>query len=211
MQNDIEWKHIIDTSAHSIGGLIGMTFGTCLYYTDHATADCMIEIGNLIERRRRKLIMTSQRNWEQQRKWKGIRGITTLEMLQRQGSTERNNTKRESFISKHISMQKIPVKPLSVNECWQGKRFKTPKYNNYEKFLMMVIKNEKIPEWKLVVHYRFWFSNSASDVDNAVKPLQDILQKRLWFNDNRIYRIIVDKEVVPKWQEYISFSIETML
>ena len=27
---------------------------------------------------------------------------------------------------------KIFIKPLSVNECWKGKRYKTDKYSNYE-------------------------------------------------------------------------------
>ena len=45
-------------------------------------------------------------------------------------------------MSKHLDnsillfSDRIEIKPLSVNECWQGKRFKTKAYTAYEKELL---------------------------------------------------------------------------
>ncbi|MCP4481352.1 MAG: hypothetical protein GY817_00790 [bacterium] len=29
---------------------------------------------------------------------------------------------------------RLPIKPLSVNECWKGRHFKTEKYKKYKKY-----------------------------------------------------------------------------
>ena len=106
-------------------------------------------------------------------------------------------------------MNTVNIKPLSVNEAWQGRRFKTPKYKQYERDLLLILpKAVEIPEGLLVAHYEFGVSNSASDWDNGVKPFQDVLQKRYGFDDRRIYRAIVDKVKVKKGQEYVKFRLE---
>jgi hypothetical protein len=106
-------------------------------------------------------------------------------------------------------MIKINIKPLSVNDVWQGKRFKTPAYKNYEKLLLLTLPKIKIPEPPYVIYFEFGFSNSASDWDNPVKPFQDILSKKYRFNDKLIKRAIVDTVLVKKGHEYVKFKIET--
>ena len=101
----------------------------------------------------------------------------------------------------------IPIKPLSVNQCWQGKRFKTKEYERYEKDVMALLVAIKLPHPPYCVHYEFGFSNSMADIDNPVKPVQDILQKRYGFNDRDIYEMVVVKEIVKKGDEYIRFAI----
>lgn len=102
----------------------------------------------------------------------------------------------------------IEVKPLSVNKVWQGRRFKTQDYKNYEELLMGLLPDDvEVPEGKLELHLNWGFSSSASDWDNPIKPFQDILQKKYDFNDNRVFRAIVEKEIVPKGEEYIEFLI----
>jgi hypothetical protein len=39
---------------------------------------------------------------------------------------------------------KINEKPLSVNLAWQGKRFKTPAYKDYEKAMLLQMPPKKI-------------------------------------------------------------------
>ena len=39
---------------------------------------------------------------------------------------------------------KIEIKPLSINKCFQGRRFKTNDYKNYEKELLL--KLPKLPK-----------------------------------------------------------------
>ncbi len=106
-------------------------------------------------------------------------------------------------------MELIKIKPLSVNECWKGKRTKTDKYRAYgiELLLVFLPKMVFIPEGKLQIYIEFGFSNIGSDFDNPVKPFIDLLQKKYGFNDNRIYKGIIEKVKVKKGQEYIKFEI----
>lgn len=104
-------------------------------------------------------------------------------------------------------MKIISIKPLSVNECWQGKRFKTPKYKGYEKELLLKLPKIDVPDVKLKLVIVFGFSNKLSDVDNGLKPLIDILQKKYRFNDRNVYQLNVSKEIVKKGREFIGFNI----
>lgn len=101
----------------------------------------------------------------------------------------------------------IHRKPLSVNACWQGKRFKTPLYKEYEKEILELLPEKyEIPEGDLQVRYEFGL-NTMADWDNPVKPLQDILQKKYDFDDRRIMKAEVIKKVVKKGDGYFNFEI----
>jgi Holliday junction resolvase RusA-like endonuclease len=100
-------------------------------------------------------------------------------------------------------MPKIEVKPLSVNNCWQGKRFKTNEYKAYEKEMLYRLPKIKIPEPPYKVYYEFGFSSAASDLDNPVKPLQDILQKKYKFDDKNIHQMLAERVKVKKGEEYL--------
>lgn len=104
-------------------------------------------------------------------------------------------------------MTTIKIKPLSVNACWQGKRFKTQAYKNYELEALAKIPRIKIPEPPYELRMIIGVSSSLFDIDNALKPWIDILQKRLGFNDRYIYELHVKKEIVKKGEEFIKFSI----
>jgi len=101
----------------------------------------------------------------------------------------------------------IKIKPLSVNQAWMGKRFKTPAYKRYEKEVLGLLKIIEIPEGYLEIRVVFGFSNKGSDFDNPIKPFVDCLQKKYDFNDNRIKRAIIDVEHVKKGEEFIEFEI----
>ena len=108
------------------------------------------------------------------------------------------------------NINRIEIKPLSVNQCWQGKRFKTKKYKIYERQLISILPDLQLPEPPFSVYYRFGFSSSASDIDNPIKPLQDILQKRYGFDDKNIHELNVRKEKVKKGGEFLEFSIKSL-
>ena len=101
----------------------------------------------------------------------------------------------------------ICIKPLSVNECWQGKRYKTPKYKKYIQDLLFSLPRLHIDNVPLKVYYEFGVSSKLSDWDNPVKPFQDILQKKYKFDDKNIFEATVKKVLVAKGQEYIKFEI----
>lgn len=102
------------------------------------------------------------------------------------------------------------IKPLSVNECWKGRRFKTDAYKDYERTLLNNLPDIVIPKPPFSVEYTFGFSSKASDFDNPIKVLQDILQKRYGFNDKFIKRAVIEVDHVSKGNEYIKFSIKSL-
>jgi len=105
----------------------------------------------------------------------------------------------------------IEIKPLSVNDCWQGKRFKTPAYKNYERDLGWLLPKIILPEAPYELYFKFGFSSAGSDLDNPVKPLTDIMQKKYGFNDNQVHRLIVEKIKVAKGGEFLQFEIKTFV
>lgn len=104
-------------------------------------------------------------------------------------------------------MNKINIKPLSINEAWQGRRFKSSKYKVYEANIMLLLPKITIPPKNWLIIYYVGYSNVQSDIDNFVKPFQDCLQKKYDINDRYIYAYIIEKHIVPKGEEYIQFEI----
>jgi len=105
-------------------------------------------------------------------------------------------------------MIKLNIKPLSVNEAWQGRRFKTDKNKRYEKVILSFLPlSMKIPENNIKLFVEFGFSNNASDIDNCLKPFIDCLQKKYNFNDKLINELNVRKIKVSKGYEHIIFEI----
>lgn len=100
------------------------------------------------------------------------------------------------------------MKPLSVNEAWQGRRYKSDKYEAYEMEMLLRLPPGRLPQSPYRVYYEFGFSNRQADFDNPCKPLGDILQKKYGFNDNEIYEAHIIKRIVKRGHEYIKVKIE---
>lgn len=101
----------------------------------------------------------------------------------------------------------LNIKPLSVNDAWKGRRFKTDSYKEYEFLVVQMLKDVVIPEGNLQLSLVFGFSSKGSDFDNPVKPFVDCLQKRYGFNDNKIKRCIINVEHVPKGKEFVEWEL----
>jgi len=102
---------------------------------------------------------------------------------------------------------KINIKPLSSNQAWRGKKYKTDKYKAYENACLLSLPKMNIPDGELELSITIGVSTAAFDLDNCLKPFIDILQKKYKFNDNRIYSITALKRLVSKGDEFISFDI----
>lgn len=107
-------------------------------------------------------------------------------------------------------MNKIKVKPLSVNRAWQGRRFKTQDYKSFEEEMLLTLPKLKVPTGKLFLRLEFGFSNKGSDIDGPTKLVIDCLSKKYGFNDNMIYLMEVAKDIVPKGSEYIKFDLSPL-
>lgn len=104
-------------------------------------------------------------------------------------------------------MHRVNVKPLSVNEAYQGRKFKTKAKNQYDRDVSILLPRIEVPKDNIEVHYRFGVSNHGSDCDNLIKAFQDCLSTNYGFNDNKIMKIIAEKVYVSKGNEYIEFDI----
>lgn len=102
---------------------------------------------------------------------------------------------------------RLDIKPLSVNEAWQGRRKKTFKYLAYQRDVALLLRPFTVPKGDLRIEIVFGFSSKGSDWDNPIKPFQDILQKKYGFNDSRIVEASVKKVKVKKGQEFIEWGI----
>ena len=89
---------------------------------------------------------------------------------------------------------KIPIHPLTVNQAWCGRRFKSPAYKQYEQDCFKLIRGTKV-RGEVQIHYKFYTPfASTTDIDNLIKPIQDILVKcELIEDDKRIMRIVAEK------------------
>lgn len=67
-----------------------------------------------------------------------------------------------------------------------------------------------IPEPPFEIYFKFGFSSKASDWDNPIKPIQDILSKKYGFNDKLIRRAVVETEIVKKGKEYFEFELKRL-
>lgn len=105
-------------------------------------------------------------------------------------------------------MRKLNIKPLSVNECWQGRRFKTKEYKQYETNLLLMLPKLKICDAPYKITIEFAFSSPLADIDNPLKPFLDVLQKKYNINDRDVYCLEVIKTVVKKRCEFVKFNIE---
>lgn len=103
---------------------------------------------------------------------------------------------------------KLNIKPLSVNKAFQGRRFKTNAYKEYEANMLSMLPELVVPEYPLKLLIEVGFSSRASDLDNMLKQTIDILCKRYNFDDKHIYEIFARKVIVNKGCEFIAFRID---
>lgn len=107
-------------------------------------------------------------------------------------------------------MIKIQIKPLSINEAFKGRRFKTPKYKQYERDVLFLLPQMKLGKPPYEIYLEFGFSNMGADVDNPVKLFWDILSQKYNFNDKDIYLAYIKKVKTEKGKEYIKFTLQSI-
>ncbi len=107
-------------------------------------------------------------------------------------------------------MIEIPIKPLSVNEAFKGKRYKTQKYDTFINSMLFLLPKINLPKAPYSIDVVFGYSSRASDIDNGLKSLLDCLVKKYGFDDREIYQMNVKKEIVKKGNEFIKFEIKNI-
>ena len=117
-----------------------------------------------------------------------------------------------------ILHHRFNVKPLSANKMFghRGKTtFKTKDYLEYQNELRDEIRGEaEEDDWPFASGFvRFnitaGLSNRGADLDNILKPLFDTYQSIYTdFNDNKVYKIEVEKVKVEKGEEFLEVTVE---
>jgi hypothetical protein len=104
-------------------------------------------------------------------------------------------------------MVHIDIKPLSINVAFQGRRFKTPEYNQYINDVLYMLPKIPIglPPYDLYIEFG---TSKLNDLDNNLKPFIDCLVKKYGFDDRDIYFLSAKKVIVKKGAEYVKFKIE---
>ena len=104
----------------------------------------------------------------------------------------------------------LKLKPLSANKMFYRNKNKTVEYRRYQEemrdYMMgMVWDFGKDP---VAFEVTAGFSNRAADLDNIIKPILDTFQNIFDdFNDNRVYKIKLDKDIVKKGNEYVNIKV----
>ena len=103
----------------------------------------------------------------------------------------------------------INIKPLSVNEAFNGQRTRSKKYDSFIKSMMFLLpKTIEYPDpLNIKLAVEFGFSSKSSDIDNCCKSFIDCLVKKYKVDDRNFYEMHVFKAIVKKGEEYIKFKI----
>lgn len=100
----------------------------------------------------------------------------------------------------------ILIKPISVNECWQGRRFRTKEFKEWQVAVIYAIRdalemcevknNYPMTSEKIHLKLKLYLKCPLrSDADNYQKPIIDCLVKAGIIKDDRyIFQITTTKE-----------------
>lgn len=104
----------------------------------------------------------------------------------------------------------INIKSLSVNEAWAGRRFKSAKYNKFEIDVNKILpRAKKTRKGEVEIHYTFYIKNyGMTDVDNLIKPIQDIIVKKGYIEDDRKI-VFLSAEKIKSKEEKIIIEIRS--
>lgn len=89
-----------------------------------------------------------------------------------------------------MKQYRIDIKPITVNQCWQGRRFKTATYKKWRDDFGLIINNkEKEKSHELSVILEFYIKHeSTTDLDNLIKPTLDALKENGIIEDDRFIK-----------------------
>jgi Holliday junction resolvase RusA-like endonuclease len=101
----------------------------------------------------------------------------------------------------------LDIKPLSVNRCWQGRRFKTKDYLQYERDVLLLLPKNVIIKGEVEVNVKYFCKHyGLLDIDNISKPLLDILVKNGMIEDDRkITKLVLQK--IKSQNDYLEIEI----
>lgn len=106
---------------------------------------------------------------------------------------------------------RVNIRPLSVNEGYTGRRWKTEEHRVWHKSVLFLLPSKlQVPPPPYEIYLKFGFSSEKSDFDNCIKFFVDTIAEKYKFNDKKIRRAVIDIEIVDKRKEFVEFSLNTI-
>lgn len=101
----------------------------------------------------------------------------------------------------------VQLKPLTVSKAWQGRRFKTQAYKDWQRdFCLLVGKQTPITGNVALTLELYLKNDKMSDIDNTLKVIQDsMILANLIQDDRFIYEIHAYK--YPSDTEFIRITL----
>ena len=107
-------------------------------------------------------------------------------------------------------MFEIPIKPISINDAYKGRRYSTDEHKKFKDLASILLRKLNLPKLRpkqeFYVIYRFHIGRSA-DYDNCIKVVQDQICNALGVDDRWIGSCYVKKIKAKKGDEKIEFNI----
>jgi Holliday junction resolvase RusA-like endonuclease len=109
----------------------------------------------------------------------------------------------------------IPYPALSTNKIYAGVKRRSHYYKKFRKNVLGYLEEEYggvqrdlCLTGNLQLHMIVGFSSPLSDLSNSVKAIEDCAAEFLGFNDRYIARILLEKRMVKKGSEFITFNLK---
>ena len=105
---------------------------------------------------------------------------------------------------------KIPIKPISINECWQGRRFKTKKYDKFIIDMLRVMPKREMLTGSIKLEIRLYLKSLLrGDIDNFIKPIVDCVVKKGWIKDD-IFIVLLEVEKFKSAEEFFEIELKKL-
>lgn len=104
----------------------------------------------------------------------------------------------------------LPLKALSTNEMWQGRKQRSYGYKNFRRKtfkLLQEYQKEHGIHGNMVMYLSVGFSSKAADLSNALKAIEDVLMEYFGMDDKRTVDIHLRKYYVYRGDEFIKVKI----
>ena len=101
-----------------------------------------------------------------------------------------------SDMSNELIESQLNISPFSVNRAWQGRRFRTPEFKQWQKAVLLMMPKMKMIKGEVAVFMKFYLKSiKRSDCDNFIKCILDCCVAKGWIEDDRYIMEINAKKI----------------
>lgn len=104
----------------------------------------------------------------------------------------------------------LPVKPLSTNDMWMGRKRRSFEYQKFRRQMFKALKeysNLHSIKGNMVLIAEVGLSSAAADLSNTVKAMEDVLMEYFKLDDKHTVDIHLRKFLVYRGDEFIKVKI----